>query len=218
MNKAGFGAMLILLCLVIDFSQGRIAMSCAEAVAMPDINDVVLAPNSIGIPLGRILLIRRGNEYGAVKFLQCWTGKETAHDQHAEYESYYQGDQTGNLRSETVQYRKEEVYYTKPGFAIFGHPIRIGAKRNIRCGPIELWWSGLSCRIAIYFNRHDQEQGDYYGIELAPTPWTDISQVNVSDPRVKWYRYDDKRRDYFIPIDELWPAAEAPAQPGPTKP
>jgi hypothetical protein len=214
MNGSKFGAVFMLVCLIALFCPG--ARANAEELAKA--NDVRLVPNAIGMPVGRILLMRaKDNGYCAIKFLQNWTGR-TEYEQHAEYESYYQGDQTGNLRSETVQYRKEEVYYTKPGFAIFGHPIRIGAKRDIRCGPIELWWSAGPLLTFVYFNRHDQKQGDFYGIELAPTPWTDISQVNVSDPRVKWYRYDDGRRSENIPIDKLWPEAEAPAQPGPTKP
>jgi hypothetical protein len=28
--------------------------------------------------------------------------------------------------------------------------------------------------------------------------------VNVFDPRVKWYRYDEKRERIFIHIDRLW--------------
>jgi len=54
-------------------------------------------------------------------------------DLFARYESYYQGDKTGSLHNKNVKHRKEEVYYTKPSFSIFGHPIRIGAKRDIRC-------------------------------------------------------------------------------------
>jgi hypothetical protein len=62
--------------------------------------------------------------------------------------------------------------------------------------------SQLCCGV-IYFFSLSQKDGDY-GIELAPTKWTDISQVNVFDPRLKWYRYDEKRKDTFIPIDQLW--------------
>ena len=190
------------LCLIILFLIEGGKMIIADDLTLSEANDVQIAPNAIGIPLNRILLIRSGNDYGAVKFTQCWTGK-TDYDQHAEYESYYQGDKTGNFGTKNVTYRKEEVYYTKPSFSIFGHPVRIGAKKDIRCGPIELWWSGMRCRTFVYYWRHDQREGDY-GIELAPTKWTDISQVNVFDPRLKWYRYDKNRQDIIIPVDELW--------------
>jgi hypothetical protein len=42
-----------------------------------------------------------------------------------------------------------------------------------------------------------------YGNELAPTRWTDIREVNVFDPRVKWYKYDSLRKRVDIPIDKL---------------
>ncbi|NJD69713.1 MAG: hypothetical protein C3F12_11105 [Candidatus Methylomirabilota bacterium] len=180
-----------------------IMMISADEPSLSKADEVLIAPNSIGMPLGTILLIRESGNYGAVKFTKCWTGK-TDYDQHAEYESYYQGDKTGDFGKSNVKHRKEEVYYKKPSFSIFGHPISIGDKRDIRCGPIELWWSGLKCVTTVYFNRHDQKQGDYYGIELAPTPWTDISQVNVFDPRIRWYKYDENRKDVSILVDRLW--------------
>lgn len=60
-----------------------------------------------------------------------------------------------------------------------------------------------SWTLVVYYNKHDQPQGDY-GIELAPTKWTDISQVDVFDPRLIWYRYDENRKDLNIPVDKLW--------------
>ncbi|MDO8723840.1 MAG: hypothetical protein Q7J31_16665 [Syntrophales bacterium] len=193
---------LIILLLIIVLLEG-IVMANADESQLPKANDVHLGPNAIGMPVGRLLLIRKGDDYCAVRFTHNWTG-ETDYDQHAEYESYYQGDKTGNFRSANVKYRKEEVYYTKPSFSIFGHPVRIGAKRDIHCGPIELWWSAGPFLTFVSFNRHDQKQGDYYGIELAPTKWSNISEVNVFDPRLKWYRYDERRQRANIPIDRLW--------------
>lgn len=176
-------------------------MVIAEDLTLPEANDVRIVPNAIGMPLGRILLIRKDNDYCAVKFTQNW-GK-TGYEQHAEYESYYQGDKTGSLNNKNVKYRKEEVFYKKPIFSIFGHPVSIGEKLDIRCGPIELWWSAGPHLTFVYYNRHDQNQRDY-GIELAPTKWTDISEVNVFDPRLKWYRYNEIRERVNIPVDHLW--------------
>ena len=41
-------------------------------------------------------------------------------------------------------------------------------------------------------------------VRLAPTPWKEIGQVNLSDPRIKWYAYDEKREWRVIPIDKIW--------------
>jgi hypothetical protein len=188
--------------LIVVFLLGIVEMVSANEPEMPTVNDVQIAPNAIGMPVGRILLVRKNNDYCAVKFTQNWTGK-TDYDQHAEYESYYQGDQTGNLLNENVKYSKEAVYYTRPSFSIFGHPIRIGAKMDIRCGPIELWWSAGPYLVFVYYNKHDQSQRDH-GIELAPTKWIDISQANVFDPRLKWLKFDENRKRVNVPLDNLW--------------
>ena len=45
-------------------------------------------------------------------------------------------------------------------------------------------------------------RGDY-GIELSPTKWEGIQEVNVHDPRLKWYRYDENRESVDIPLDNL---------------
>jgi hypothetical protein len=166
-------------------------------------DNVMIAPNAIGMPASRILLIRRGSEYCAVKFHP--TGR-TEYEMSMEYESYYQGDRTGDFNNKNVKYLKEEVYVSKPKFTfltyIIGHAIRSGSP-NIHCGSIELAWSEGLSYFSTYFYRHDQEQS-FYDIQLAPTPWTDISQVNVFDSRVKWYRYDHRRKDVFIPVEKLW--------------
>jgi hypothetical protein len=169
--------------LIAVFLLGRAVMVSANEPKLPKANDVQIAPNAIGMPVRRILLIRNNNDYCAVKFTHNRTGK-TDYDQHAEYESYYQGDKTGNLHNKNVKYRKEEVYYTKPSLSIFGHPIRIAAKRDIRCGPIKLWWSAGPYLTFVYYNGHDQNQREH-GVGLAPTKWTDISQANVFDSRLK---------------------------------
>jgi hypothetical protein len=192
---------LINLLLIVALSEGNV-MANADKPQLPKANEVQLAPNAVGMPVGRVLLIRKDSDYCAVRFTHNWTGK-TEYDQHAEYESYYQGDKTGEFGKSNVKHRKEEIYYTKPSFSIFGHPVRIGAKLNIRCGPIELWWSAGPLLTFVAFNRSDQKQGDY-GIELAPTKWSDISEVNVFDSRLKWYRYDENRKRVNIPIDRLW--------------
>jgi hypothetical protein len=175
----------------------------ADESSQPMDKKVSIAPNAIGVPLGNILLMRKNNVYGAVRFTQCWTGK-TEFEQHAEYESFYQGDKSGDFSKSNVKYRKEEVFYKKPSFSIFGHPISIGDKKDIRFGPVELWWSALNCVAFVYFNRHDKKQGDYYDIELAPTKWSKISEVNVFDRRLTWYRFDESRKRIAIPLDQLW--------------
>lgn len=160
-------------------------------------DDVIIAPNAVVMPLGRILLVRKDSKYCAVKFTKFWTGK-TEEDLYASYEAYYQADNTGDFSKKNVEFKKGDLSAPKPrgiGRLAFSF-----GKKEIKCGSITLQWDGKG---SIYFYRFDQDEGDY-GIQLAPTKWIDISQVNVSDSRLKWYRYDSKRTKMTIPIDHLW--------------
>jgi hypothetical protein len=41
------------------------------------------------------------------------------------------------------------------------------------------------------------------GIELAPTRWSAINEVNVTDAKLRWFRYDENRKVTYIPIGDL---------------
>ena len=165
-------------------------------VGPPGPNDVHIGKTAIVMPLGKILLVRRDSDYCAIKFSEFWTGK-TEDDVYATYESYYQGDKSGHFSKEKLKIRKDKLAFPKPrGIGRFAFSF---GNRNIRCGPLKLQWAG---RGSVFFYAEGQKQGDY-GIELAPTKWTDISQVNVFDPRLRWYRYDEKRPRVNIPVDKL---------------
>ena len=167
------------------------------------VEEVHIAPHYVAMPLGRIVLIRRGSEYCAVKFTEAWKGK-TESARFANYESYYQEDGTGDFQSKNVQFTKDTLV---DRISVLGrlYPVPFGHRNlNIKCGPIKLFWSDKG---TVYFFGSKQKEGNH-GIELAPTKWTDISQVIVFDPRLRWYRYDENREDTYIPIDQLWEDGE----------
>jgi len=179
----------------------------AVAIEPPGPNDVHIGPNSVAVPLGKILLVRKGADYCVIKFTKFWTENKSeistlfvasGSDEYAMYESYYQGDKTGDFSKKNVQFKKAKLSSPKPrgiGRLAFSF-----GDREIKCGNIKLEWFSSS---SLFFYGEGQKEGDY-GIELAPTKWTDISEVNVFDPRIKWYRYDDNRERVNIHVDRLW--------------
>jgi hypothetical protein len=165
-------------------------------------DEVLIGPNAVVMPLGRIALVRKGSDYCAVKFTAAWTGK-TEEDRYATYESCYQGDGTGDFSNKNVQLGKGTLVLRRHVGPGRGFPAGC-TNFNVKCGAIKLLWGGKG---SLHHYGSHQKDGDY-GIELAPTKWTDISQVNVFDKRLKWYRYDEKRKDTYIPIDQLWENGE----------
>ena len=158
----------------------------------------IIAPNGIKMPKGRIMLLRRGGEYGAIKVID-FGGKPDNPPWFADYESYYQVDQSGDFTKHNVQVRKEKVSLSKTyGIALLGLGWAFG-KYNIECGPIKLLWTDGFC---VYFYSREQDEGDY-GIEFSPTKWTELSQINIFDARLKWYKFDAGRQHIQISVDQL---------------
>jgi hypothetical protein len=175
-------------------------------VGPPGHDEVQIAEVGIIMPLGRMLLVKKGSEYCAIKFTKAWSENTSevgsifvasGSDEYAIYESYYQGDKTGDFSKNNVKFKEDKLSFPKPrgiGRLAFSF-----GNREINCGSIKLFWSGGG---SVHFYGEGQDQGDY-GIELAPTNWSSISEVDVSDSRLRWYRFDDKRKRKNIKLNEL---------------
>ena len=201
-----------LCCLVCLLSGIREAMAFdfffGEA-GTPGIDEVHIGPTALVMPLGKILLARKDSEYVAIKFTKFWAENTTevgtafvskGSDQYALYESYCQVDKTGDFSKNNVQVKKDKLSLPKlRGIGRFAFSF---SRADIECGNIVIKWSGEG---SVHFYKRGQDMGDY-GVELSPTKWTDSSQVNVCDPRLKWYKFDTDgtRRRVNIPIDKLW--------------
>jgi hypothetical protein len=156
-------------------------------------------PNMVAVPLGRIILIRKDSDYCAVKFTDfSMTGEKYHESTCSRYESYYQGDKSGDFTRKNVKVRKGLVSDKDPIIWRFR-----GGDPNIRCGPIKRGWVGWPGMSSVYFKEF---RGGYvdYELEMTPTRWVDISEVNVFDSRLKWYKYDERRKPIKINIEKLW--------------
>jgi hypothetical protein len=182
---------------VVLVMSGVIVMASGDKVETNQLSgEVVLAANCIKMPLGKILLARKDSSYCGVKLTKVWV--EAEDDRYAEYESYFEGVENGEFVAERLKPRRGRLSFPKPrglGRLAFSF-----GNRDIPCGTFKLAWYGDRW---IYFSGTGQEQGDH-GVELAPTGWTDTSQIDILDPRVKWYRYDEKRTDTVINLGEVW--------------
>lgn len=166
------------------------------AAGPPGTDEVHIGNTAIVMPLNRILIVKKDYEFGAVKFTKFWTGK-TESDLYASCECYYQGDKSGNFKKSNVKKTIIKLAYPKPrgiGRLAFSF-----GNKEIKCGSIKLVWSGYG---AVHFYAQGKQQGDY-GIELAPTNWNDISQVNVFLSEIEWYKFDKERPRKNIPLSKL---------------
>lgn len=156
---------------------------------IPGPDEVIIYWRGVSPPLGRILLARKDKEYCGLKFLNTWIG-ETEYDHYTSYEFFYQGDGSGDFTKSSAIFGTGELLYPKvQTFLIF--PYVKGAKTTIKCEAMQFEWFFTT---ATRFGEAD----------LAPTPWTSIKDVNVHDPRIKWYKQDSDRKRMSVSIDRLW--------------
>jgi hypothetical protein len=155
----------------------------------PGPDDVLIGKVSIALPLGRVLLARRGSEICAFKFIDTWLG-ETNYDHYTSYEFYYQGDGSRDFSKSNVLSGQGDLFFPRVrSFLGFGY--QKGLRDTLECGGMKFEWLHIA----------SINMGD---AELAPTPWTSIKDVNVHDPRIQWYKKDKNRKKTIAHIDRLW--------------
>jgi hypothetical protein len=173
---------------------------------------VFVTSTEVSSPIGYWLLVRKDKTTCAIRFTDHQTtggtsyvnysGSNTSSDSEgsihaeyhgfAEYDFFSQIDGSGNFKNNNVTLGHNKI------------TSEAGARRGdqskddvIGCGSLTLHWVGAG----IGFN-HDGKQDE--GIELAPTKWRDASEINIKDPRIKWYRFDKTSKYTRIPIENLW--------------
>lgn len=168
----------------------------------------LLTWDAVGAPLGRFLLVRKDKDKAvcAVRFTKAQHGHDekpattfNSGDESfsAEYDWYFQGDGSGDFSQPNVMSGHGRLA-RNPLKGIGRLAFQTGQGR-VTCGTFgRLLWLPAG-RIGFF---EGSRRGDY-GIELAPTKWVEIKEVNVLDPRLKWYRYDENRDPVYISLDNL---------------
>jgi hypothetical protein len=159
-------------------------------------NDVRIGPHYIEMPIGRIFLIRKDNTYGAIKFIKSWTGW-TKDDLYTTYDSWFQDDGSGDFSKKNVKFENRNASITLWGIGRLSFNL---GDSEVHCGMFKLSWG---YKYLVEFFGQSPCTSDC-GVEIAPTKWKDIKEINVLDPRLKWYKYDKDRLRMDIPVETLW--------------
>jgi hypothetical protein len=156
----------------------------------------------VSAPAGKFLLIRRDASVCAIRFIDYQRGNDAKaptlfssgeESFYAKYECFCQGDGGGGFGDATIGELSK-----RPLWGIGRLAFQRG-ETNVRCGRFKLPWS-YPTRVS--FQPYGSKLGDH-GIELAPTRWTDIKDVNVNDNRLQWFHYDEGRKVTLIRSEDL---------------
>jgi hypothetical protein len=151
-------------------------------------DNATVGPTGVAMPIQKIILAKKGLEYCAIIFTSTWLEDRT-HDYYTAYESHYQGDGSGDFKKGNVKFGNGELFFQRDR-SWYEVPFTSGAKETVVCGKMKIKWFRTG---GLHFD-------DY---ELAPTPWKSISDVDVHDTRLKWFKKDASRKKITIPIDQL---------------
>lgn len=165
-----------------------------------------LAPSYLEAPLNKVILVKKGNEIGAIKFTK-------SSEKNAEY-IWYSPLRAGLNKQQSIENGKG---YLSDKFISFtgGLSFKLGTT-IITCGTLKLLWArgtsvsfkdvsgpGWSAKAGGFFN--GPSPGGIAKIEMAPTKEEDINVVDVNAPNLTWYQYDEKRKITTISLDTLQP-------------
>jgi hypothetical protein len=193
---------------------------------LPKNDEIVIHFSGVELPLNRILLIRKGGHYCALRFIRAWTeidqkkwksrsddinkggilgesARDMATKKYAVYESFYQIQGSPDFLSKNIQKQQRTASWLP--IKGFMHPFLYQpGNPYIECGELQLDWGYRTFVSFIPADIPEKNSERDHGIELAPTIWTDIKQVNVKDPRIRWYSFDEKREPTYISINNFW--------------
>jgi hypothetical protein len=163
--------------------------------AAEDTAQYIVGPRAILVPKGALLLIRKGKSIGAVRFTSIELGGEVGVGK-ASYESYFQEDGTKSFLAPGVV-RQTGMIDLRPLVGIGHLAFQLGQDR-IDVGP----WSfgcGHPGQIDMWPYRGDSRD---YGYEFAPTSATSITEIDATNKRLKWFRFDPEW-SVTLPLSEL---------------
>ena len=155
----------------------------------------IVGPRAVGMPTGVFLLVRKGAEVGAIRFSRIEPGEGSLIGK-ATYESFFKSDGSGSFISSNVLRRSGEVTTkTLTGIGRFSFG---GGKRKLQIGN----WS-FAYRYPAWVSMYPLGETERdYGFEFAPTSAREIGEIDASDKRLKWFRYDSNSSTTLL-ISEL---------------
>jgi hypothetical protein len=156
---------------------------------------------------GRLLLVRGGTDLCAIRFAEWhrgrnagsfwifWSGDE---DTFAEYEWFYQADGTGDFSKSNVQSGRGKAIFR--GLTGTGHDAAQYSSPYVDCGSFRLPWVYPN---RVHFTRTDWT-GEKHPVELAPTGWRELSEIDLASAKLRWYGFDLQRHERNgLPAEEL---------------
>lgn len=198
-----------LVLMIIVFSNNAFSLETSDTYRLEETANTdpklyaYIGPIEIAAPLNHFLIVKKGQDICAIRF----TDYRRAHD--GKKPNLFSGGEENLFAEYDWHYLgKDPQFFGKSGheklnraptIQILGFHGFLPGNRSIICGTLRLDWV---YPIAVGYMG---EAGSYLkDLEIAITPWTDVSQINLNNKKIHWYPFDSERRETFIHFKELF--------------
>ncbi len=156
---------------------------------------------AVVMPIGRVLLISRNDFIGAVKFLYNEKKKDGLYSTYEYFE--YRNEAFGRIRGGVTSLKEAPRGFWHNIRRFIFHDIPSSFADKIKFNSFALYANATDeFHSTVCF--WDGEAYPDLKVRLAPTPWKQIEEANLFDPRLRWFGYDKERERRVIPIDKIW--------------
>jgi hypothetical protein len=139
-----------------------------------------VGPRYVRLPENFFLLVRKGNEVGAIRFTRI--EQDVEGNGKSSYETYFQGDGSNAFLKSNVIKRFGEIEI-KPMKGVHAFAWQSGQNRLY----VGKWWFGCYSPSLVNMSSHFSETGE--GYEFAPTSARRLAEIDSSDKGLRWFRY-----------------------------
>lgn len=146
-------------------------------------SEFALGPRYAYMPEKFFLLVRKGQQIGAIHFTKIRLGADG--NGASSYESYFQADGSMSFQKADVIKQVGEIQI-KPlrGNHLFAWQ---PGQNKLRVGK---WWFGCMSPNLVNMSEHFSEEDS--GFEFAPTSAETVEEIDAADKQLRWYRYDSE--------------------------
>ena len=153
---------------------------------------------TVTMPVGAFLLVRNGTQLGAIRLTSLTPGPNRAEGR-SNYESFSLPDKSTSFTGNSVDHQTGDIYI---GETVGVHAVFVHTKghNQVLIGKWKFYFSfpdliNMS-NVSFWKGRHDE------GFEFAPTSACQLWEIDATDKRLRWFRWD-KTTQVTLPLSDL---------------
>jgi hypothetical protein len=166
---------------------GQAQMRCPDDARGDDATRFVISAGSVKMPVGAFLLVRKKGQIGAIRLTSIDSSATESYGK-STWESFFQPDSSSSLVGKGVVRQAGEINVQPlkgPGRGIYVY------QPGVTDVLIGKWKFGFDSPSVMIMSNTSFWTGDSdHGYEFAPTSACNVSEIDIHDGQLRWFRFD----------------------------